>query len=90
MPPEPVEDVYTGEFQLHGARRWRDREIKRAYAEWLEPLEDASGADAHSDVIAACEAAYAAAVRVADARYAATEAAVNARLVYQRVSDAAR
>ena len=90
MPSTPDDDdVYTWEFMLHGARRRREREMRRSRAEWLEPLGDASGADAHANVIAACEVAYAAVVQVADARYAATEVAVNARLVYQRVCDAA-
>ena len=80
MPSTPDDDdVYTGDFTLNGARRWREREIKRSRARWLEPLEDGSGVDAHPEVIAACEAADAAAVLVADAKFAATEAAVSAR-----------
>lgn len=91
MPSTPDDDdVYTGEFTLHGARRRRERELERARGEWLEPMEDGSGVDSNTEVIAACEAAYAAAVLVSDAKFAATEAAVSARLVYQRVSDAAR
>ena len=91
MKPPPVDsdDHYTGEFTLYWARHARERGIERAHAEWLEPLEDAGEVDAHADVIAACKAAYAAAVQVADARYAATEAAVHARVVYQRVSESA-
>ena len=80
MPSTPDDDdVYSGEFTLNGARRWREHEIERSRAEWLEALGDGSGVDSNAEVIAACETAYAAAVLVADAKFAATKAAVSAR-----------
>ena len=69
MPSTPDDDdVYSGEFTLNGARRWREHEINRSRAEWLEALGDGSGVDSNAEVIAACETACAAAVLVADAK----------------------
>ena len=73
------------QFVIHGARAFREREIRSAYAEWLEPLEDATGSMVHAEVIEATHAAYAAAVHLADARLARTEAAEHARSVHARV-----